>query len=57
MQVSKIKVGKTVNYTTPRGTTGRGRVESIEQKPSGPWIVVSDKANKKTVSLRPGCLS
>lgn len=56
MDISKIKTGKFVNYTTARGKTGRGKVVDITSN-RGTWVVVQDKETKRNVSLRPGSLS
>lgn len=56
MDISKIKTGKFVNYTTARGKTGRGKVVDITSN-RGTWVVVQDKETKREISLRPGSLS
>jgi hypothetical protein len=55
MQLSKIKVGKTVNYRG-RVYEGRGKVVNIESLTNGTWVHVFDKErhNKgEFVKLRP----
>lgn len=52
MQLSKIKIGKTVNYTA-RTRSGRGRVIEIEKAANGDWITVDDKQRGHVVKLRP----
>lgn len=58
MDIAKIKEGKHFNYTTSRGTTGRGKVVAITEKPGrGAWVKLHDKTAKKDVTLRPAQLS
>lgn len=57
MDLAKIKEGKHLNYRTPRGTTGRGKVVKIDLRPAGAWITLHDKERKKDVKMRAGSLS
>jgi hypothetical protein len=57
MDIAKIKEGKHFNYRTPRGTTGRGKVTFIDNRPSGAWITLLDKDSKREVMVRPGMLT
>lgn len=54
MDIAKIKVGKSVGYTTSTGTTGRGKVDDIKSTERGYWVVVNDKTRNKFVTVRPG---
>lgn len=57
MDISKVRIGRSYNYRTPRGTAGRGRVDDINQRADGPWVTLVDKTRNKTVTVRPGMLS
>jgi hypothetical protein len=57
MELAKIKEGKTLNYRTPRGTTGRGKVTKVDHRAGGAWVTLHDKERKKDVTLRAGNLS
>lgn len=54
MDIAKIKVGKSVGYTTGKGTKGRGKVDDIKSTERGYWVVVNDKTRNKFVTVRPG---
>lgn len=53
MELSKIKLGKFVSYTS-RKHTGRGKVTEIDTLSNGVWITVYDKTRDTVVRLRPG---
>lgn len=54
----RLKVGRAVNYRTPAGTAGKGKILSIEEKSaSGTWVVVSDKERKMELRVRPKMLT
>lgn len=57
MDISKIKVGKTVNYSTSRGQPSRGKVEAIRDTERGPWIKIADKSRDKPIEVRPAQIS
>jgi hypothetical protein len=56
MELLKIKDGKTLNYQTRFGA-GRGKVIEKYKRRNGWWVIIHDKAQNKTVSVRPGQLS
>ena len=58
MDINKIKVGKRVAYRTPRGSTGKGTVMTVNFKPgSGTWVAVYDKSRDKRIHVQPAMLS
>jgi len=52
MELSKIKIGKTVNYKA-RKHTGRGKVLDIVGHANGVFAKIEDKARGVVVSVRP----
>jgi hypothetical protein len=52
MDTKKIKVGKTVGYTS-RKNSGRAKVVEVYARETGAWVRLYDKARAKHVTVRP----
>lgn len=57
MDVTKLKAGQSYNYRTPRGTTGRGKLDKMDETATGWWVTLIDKTRNKVVTVRPGMLT
>ena len=56
MELSKLKIGKRVNYKA-RTNSGAGKITDILNLANGAWVVISDKERGKEVKVRASQIS
>lgn len=52
IDLKRFVAGKRVKYKS-RAKEGQGVIEKIEEKGTGHWVTVYDKANSRVITVRP----
>jgi hypothetical protein len=52
IDIKRFAAGKRVKYKS-RAKEGSGVIEKVEEKGTGYWVTVYDKANSRVITVRP----
>lgn len=52
IDIKRFTAGKRVKYTS-KTKTGSGVIEKVEEKATGHWVTIYDKANSRVITVRP----